>query len=110
MSHGCRFSFFDASLRKVFAPRPVLRPKKSASTSRTMESPLVRRPPDILSVTPSGGGDITVVWQVDTFYLDTEEPETVSVILNGLHFAELDGGDTSIVIPQATLAALGTGS
>jgi len=69
---------------------------------------MTRRPPSILSVAPTSDGGIEVTWEVDTFFADSAEPEKVLIDLNGVQFDELDGDETSVEIPAATIAALGT--
>jgi hypothetical protein len=69
---------------------------------------MARHAPSILSVASADGGGVEVTWAVDTFFPDAEAPEKVLVDLNGVLFSELDGDETSVEIPQARLAALGT--
>jgi hypothetical protein len=69
---------------------------------------MTRRPPAILSVASSADGGIEVQWEVDSFFPDSEAPEKVRVELNGVLFSDLDGDETSVDIPPARIAALGT--
>ena len=69
---------------------------------------MARHPPSILSLASSDGGGVEITWAIDTFFPDSEAPEKVLVDLNGVLFSELDGDETSVEIPQARLAALGT--
>jgi hypothetical protein len=69
---------------------------------------MTRRPPAILSVASADGGGVEVTWEVDSFFPDSAPPEKVLIDLNGVLFSELDGEETSVEIPQARLAALGT--
>jgi hypothetical protein len=70
---------------------------------------MARRPPEILSVTSSAEGGMTVTWQVDEFFGDSEAGEKVLVELNGLAFQELDGDETSVDVDGDTLARFAPG-
>lgn len=63
-----------------------------------------RRPPDIVSISPTSSGGIEVRWKVDDFFADTEAPEAVIIELNGVAIKKLDGDDTSFEIPAAAIA------
>jgi hypothetical protein len=69
---------------------------------------MTRRPPSIVSVTSTTEADVEVTWEVDTFFADSEAPEKVLIDLNGAPFKQLDGDETSVEIPLATLTSLGT--
>jgi hypothetical protein len=71
---------------------------------------MTRRPPTILSVSSTAAHGIEAKWEVDTFFPDSAQPEKVLIDLNGSLFAELDGDEDSVEIPNATLSALGTPS
>jgi hypothetical protein len=70
---------------------------------------MTRRPPSILSVVPTGAG-LEVRWEVDSFFDDSAQPEQVLIELNGVPFAQLEGDEESVEIPQAALEALRTTS
>ena len=69
---------------------------------------MTRRPPSILSVASTSEGGIEVTWEVDTFFANSAAPEKVLIDLNGVQFDVLDGDETSVEIPAATIAAFGT--
>lgn len=68
---------------------------------------MTRRAPSIVEVSPSGD-DVEIRWEVDSFFADSEAPEKVLVTINGQPFAELDADETSVAIPAARIAGLGT--
>lgn len=69
---------------------------------------MTRRSPAIVSVMSTEDGNVEVTWEVDSFFGDSEEPEKVLIDLNGAPFQQLDGDETSVEIPIATLTGLGT--
>lgn len=71
---------------------------------------MTRRPPSIQGVFSTSGGGLKVAWTLDTFFPDSAEPERVLVDLNGNLFENLDGDQTSVDVPQATVTALGGSS
>ena len=68
---------------------------------------MARHPPTILSVVSTDDGGISIEWEVDTFFEGSETPDKVLIDLNGLSFQELEGDETSVEIPAATVAQLG---
>lgn len=69
---------------------------------------MTRRPPDLVSVTSSPDGGLTVTWALDTFYPDSEPGEKVLVSLDGALHQTLDGDETSADVAKELLEALGT--
>ena len=49
-----------------------------------------------------------MTWEVDTFFADSAEPEKVLIDLNGVPFKELEGDESSVEIPAAAIAAIGS--
>jgi len=70
---------------------------------------MTRRPPTILSVASTSEGGVEVRWEVDTFYVDSAEPEKVLIDLNGTSFRELEGDADSVKIPPQALTPFGPG-
>lgn len=66
-----------------------------------------RWPPSNIMAAPTNDGDLVVGWEKDTFFVDSETPESVVVLLNQAPYTERRGAERDeVTIPGETVSAI----